>query len=86
MKLPLCAWCGESMTERARRKRPDGSMMMLDHPREPHRPRYGWHGDCAKADDLCFLAGDRRRDLPTGELVTKIRARGEGRVVTRSRR
>lgn len=84
MKLPLCAHCGEEMTERARRKRADSLMIMLDHPREPHRPRYGWHGNCAEADPLGQVALGRTERLPSVEaIVAVIEARGPGRVVRR---
>ena len=83
MRLPLCAWCGESMTERARRSRADGGMMMLDHPHTPTRPRYGWHGDCAKLDPLGWPMFAEPSTTPLAELVAAIEARGPGRVVTR---
>lgn len=84
MTLPLCAWCGESMTGAALRERRD-SAITIDHRHEAHRPRYGWHGECAKADPISPLALGAKLS-PTAEITAKIEARGPGRVVRRVRR
>jgi hypothetical protein len=85
MKLPLCAWCGGETTERARLKRKDSLFIGMDHPHEPHRPRYAWHGDCAEADPLADGLFKRPRTLPLDELIAGIEARGPGRIVRRRR-
>lgn len=83
MTLPLCAWCGESLTGAALRKRVDGAIT-IDHQHEPHRPRYGWHTNCAKVDPVSPLALGARLG-PTGKITAEIEARGPGRVVRRGR-
>lgn len=86
MRLPLCAWCGAPMTAAAREKRAEGGMVMMDHPRSPHRPRYGWHLDCVAFDPLAsWLRVESPRVIPVEEMTRQIAARGEGRVVMRKK-
>lgn len=98
MKTPLCAWCGEGLTDPERRARarrrtklrgtrdPDETLVIiLDHPRDPHRPRYGWHGDCLKGDPIGQASIGKGPIRPSAEAAADIDARGPGRVVRRVR-
>lgn len=78
---PLCAWCGGSLTARAM-KADDGATVVIDHRRDPHRPRYGWHVRCLAPDPLSW-SGEAPA-LSVAQLRV-VEARGPGRVVRRQR-
>lgn len=78
LRLPNCAWCGETLRFRLPRS-------LLDYPDLPGTPMIGIHmKDCIERDS-CFLSFYRAlpdvEPRPAKMIVDFVEARGPGRVV-----